>query len=1372
MRNRANKYFQVAFLLFLSLCLTTPGSALDTDVYQTNERPNVTVLIDNSSSMGFGLYEHAVNYGACYDYASDLGHYDYTRSATATENPYYGTENQFDRDSIYFLKGKIGVAVVDSKAYSGDAGNPDYIWYVYNVIHTHTVLQTEGTIVSIVDDDPEDEDSPLLTIGTGDDDAGYILFQETQLPLNRTILLQEKKTYPDGTPVEVGFAGQLKAPGWYFSGYTATTADSDFSAIKIAENGDEYVYFFVTGNWLNMQAVYNLYETDACNESDRTWQNLTFVLPTGELPWYSKETNIYSTNYPDNYPVNWTTLEHDGAIEGHEGEITLDNEAAKVRFYFEKIDIQGNKDYLKIYKNNAVAPGNLLVDLESINQTGYWTPTYDLSDITDPNILLVFNSDKASDTAEGFKLTKVEYQLADDLAGGYKIKTRYEVVKRAILFALDTFRGMINWAVVHFEDLTNKDGVMVPLNPDVALDDAARANLEIAINSSDPETDPATPIGQSLQNVFNHYELKKDLISQCGKNFCITITDGFPSSDNVWNRPTAFGKVFTDEDGDGWKSDPYQAILDGTTTDPNYTDDVTRYMYNYSFRDGSKLVNPETAYDNIISHMLCFMQGQAMLEDAADEGGGVYIDAYNEEQLLSALYSLGLMIIKSTSYVAPVISVDTSNKTQSGNQLFMAFFKPGMERWSGNLKKYELELRVKSSCPNRLQKEWVTVDKNDLDAVDCAGTFIDSSVSFWSGESDGGEVEKGGVGSIIKATLANASLTNPYASSGRYIYLLRNSGTGAIATSANNFIPTTFSNTDFGFDATDDAGRHKLINHLYGYTWDEDGTSDHYPVALRNWPLGSFIHSTPVILNYEAAGKTLIAIGGNDGMLHIFDNADGSEIIAFVPEDLLTNLKELDPDTATTYPSPRFFIDGPCSQYYAFNTTTGAIEPQQLVISLRRGGRSYYSLDVSNPDPTKWEKKWHINSSTTGFSELGQSWSKMEFVKMKTSTTAKIIGIFCAGYDEEEDEDSPGADTMGRGIFAIDVSLDENDTNFIVKSMTYSSTATDDSQYMTHAMPCDPMVITDSRGYLSDIYFTDLGGQIWHAGYGYDESSSSYVWDTNTPRRVFTSNPGSDAVNATTGGNLDNSDIGRKMFYSPTVTLLGNCDYEYNDGISQQTRDYMTYMLMVGTGDREKPMDDDIHDRLYMIVDDSTSCLDETDLFNVTMDEMDVDSTLTETERQALRDTLDDTYGWYLKLDEIADSYPHAGEKVLSRPLIFYGISYTTTFTPISADPCHPYGDAKVYALNYCDGTAALNYYQGNDTGSGDDLVKKFDYRDRYRIIGEAIPSSPEILIREGVVAVLSSVGGGLPGLGEGGSPNVPQPEFALEFINWRHLRK
>ena len=122
-------------------------------------------------------------------------------------------------------------------------------------------------------------------------------------------------------------------------------------------------------------------------------------------------------------------------------------------------------------------------------------------------------------------------------------------------------------------------------------------------------------------------------------------------------------------------------------------------------------------------------------------------------------------------------------------------------------------------------------------------------------------------------------------------------------------------------------------------------------------------------------------------------------------------------------------------------------------------------------------------------------------------------------------------------------------------------------------------------------------------------------------------------------------------------------------------------------------------------------------------------------------------------------------EKILAHPVIFGGVAYIPSFTPISEDLCHPKGEAKVYALHYCDGTAGVNFWKGNDGTSGDDPVAKFDYRDRYMTIGESLPSNPKVIIRDGKAAIFISVGGGLPTI-EATTGLKP-----IEVINWREMR-
>lgn len=1310
----------IFFIFFVGLGQVIAG---DTDIYMTNLRPNVAIMFDSSGSMDFGIYDYTVDYGGFYNYASEQGDYDLIAGGGGgTNNRFYaaggpGTPPQYPRTEILLLKGNIGVTIRNGRSYTGDPGDPDYIWYVSNVVHTYTYIDANGNFSG------DGNHTQRLTTAAD----GTILLDGVPLPLDRSIKLHDWQPNPDGTLIDKGFGGQINAPGWYFSGMEGI--GSGAAGHNTAEDGDINVFFFITGNWINMQMVYNLYTDASGNESNRTWKVRTY----SNVQWHTVFTNISSPNYPANYPNNYDTT----------WEI-VQPDATQIRLHFTNLKMQSpNKDNLKIYVDDLTT-SNLQETLGGSMGSDFWTGPYTLG--ASRNLWLAFHTNRRH-TYKGFHIDKYQYLRADEITSGYKMQRRIDAVREAILYVIDATRGKINWALTSFETSPHTgDGAHIwqPFNPTLD-DDAVRQNIVTHIKALEPEG--GTPLGEAMEDVFNHFENKAGLLPECTRNYTIVISDGFPSDDDDWSRVS--GKTFTDADGDGWTEDPYQY----STPPDDYFDDVAHFMYTTSFRDRTTVADPSSSYDNITSHMLSFIQGIPLLENAADEAGGIYLAAYNKQQLINAFYSLGLLIIKSTSYVAPVISVDTSNKTQSGEYLYMAFFKPKDQQWSGNLKKYRLEKKIKSSCAARTEKEeWVPMDQNGIDAVNCDGTFIETSVSYWSTENDGGEVELGGVGEVLKTALDGSDLTNPYTY--RHIYVLKNSGTNTI------FDPDHISNADLG--AADDVERYKIINYIYGYTYDEDGSSHHYPTARRSWPLGSLVHSNPTVINYEADNKTFIVIGGNDGMLHVFDDSTGTEKAAFVLENQLKSLKLLDPGNLAA-PKPLYYVDGPITFYYTFDGD-GKITPQQLIVGERRGGRAYYSLDISSSDPTSWTKSWVINSGISGFGELGQSWSKIKLAKLKTSaSTEKMVGIFSAGYDPVEDSIPAGTDTMGRGLFVVDVNQPETSGTFLVHSVSYSANPAESSHRMTYAIAADPTVITDGHGYLSDIFFADLGGQIWKLSY----NNTSFSW--NDPQLIFTANPGSNAASGLSGGSLLTADKGRKMFYSPAVTLLGNCNYVDSSGT---THDYQTYMLFAGTGDREKPKSTNIHDRIYALVDAAPAgtTLNESDLTNVTDDELDIDSGETAATKTTIQTTLSKSYGWYIKLDEIPDLFEHEGEKILSQPVIFFGKTYFTSYTPLIDDPCRPHGEAKVYGLNYCDGTAGLNYNLNNDVISGADRNKKFDKTDRYQTIGEAIPSGVKIVIRKGKVAAFISVGGKLTGAGVANSPNIPQPSFAIDMINWQEM--
>ena len=1308
------KYIFLLFLLFITLFSINLYSD-DTDVYLQNVKPNAMILADTSGSMGWGVYEHTVDYGAYYDWASDQGDCDMIAGGCGTSNYFYN--DHYNKNEILLVKGNIGVTIQNGVSFTGDPGDPDYIWYISNVIETGSYIDDNGNITDSSGRGISDSGySGRITV----DSDGHVLLDGEKLPLDRDIKLHDYVTYPDGTMVDNGFAGMINAPGWYFSGYEAI--GSDASGHNVAEDGDTYIYFFIPGNWINMQEVYNLYTAYTTNEDYRTWKTRTYEESSGT---YTPVTiDIHSPNYPSYYPnysdQTWTITQID---------------ASKVKLHFEDFYTEYQNscyyDYVKIYKD-SVSSSNLL-DTFCGNKGSFTSSAYTLG--STKKLIIVFHSDY-SVTKKGFKIDRYEYLPEDVESSGYKMQTRLEVVRDAMIDVIDATKGKINWALASFSVSPTGDGAKIWQEFDSSLsDDTIRENIVNYLDSF--EAYGGTPLGEALQDVWNHFHSKSGSLSECAQNHVIVLSDGYPSADDDWSRIS--GVTFTDSDGDGWTEDPYQY----SNPPDDYFDDVGHWMYTHSIVDKSSVSDPANSYANVRSHMLSFTMSSPLMVDAAEESGGVFIAAFNKQQLISAFYSLGILIANSISYTAPVVSVDTTNKTQSGEYIYMTFFKPKSPNWLGNLKKYKVSYKTRSDC-NWSDSAWVVVDKNDIDATDCDGVFKDTSVSFWTDQEDGGEVEAGGVGKVLKDKLTDASLSDPYNTSYRKIYFIDSSN------NITRFIP---SNIPSGtLSESDTSEKYKIINYVYGYTYDEDNSSNHYPVAKRTWPLESMIHSEPVIINYESDNKTYIVAGGNDGQLHVFDDNSGNEVFSLIFDCFLTDLKKMNPNSADE--RPLYYVDGKITFYYEFDSD-GKIVPKTLIVGLRRGGKKYYAFDIEDSNPENWTLKWEISGGSGDFAELGYSWSEFQITKMRiksgSSTVEKTVGVFTGGYDPVEDDNSSPTTsvTMGRGIFIVDI-----DTGAKLYSYTYS-----DNSDMKYCIPASPMIITDLDGYMEKIYAIDIGGQLWR--FTYDSST-----DLFSGQIIFKSNPGSDSSSGDVGGTLTSSDSGRKFFYPPSVTILGKCSTNYAQG----SIGFMTPALYFGSGNREDPLNTSTNNRIYMVIDDITSTSEyytEQNLLNVTNDELDVDSGSTSSEKETILNKLHSAKGWFIKLGSITDSELHSGEKVLSSPILFNERAYFTTFVPISSDPCNPHGVSRVYSLKYCYGLAGLNYNTSNDDGD----TEKFDKTDRYRTIGTSLPSGVKIAIREGHAWALISTGGGIPGAGELGSPNIPQESLNINIQRWEHFQ-
>jgi len=319
----------------------------------------------------------------------------------------------------------------------------------------------------------------------------------------------------------------------------------------------------------------------------------------------------------------------------------------------------------------------------------------------------------------------------------------------------------------------------------------------------------------------------------------------------------------------------------------------------------------------------------------------------------------------------------------------------------------------------------------------------------------------------------------------------------------------------------------------------------------------------------------------------------------------------------------------------------GAGEQVILVCGERKGGTSYFALDVT--DPLSPSLLWTVNQGD--IPELGETWSEPRFGLVKTSaadTTGTAACFIGGGYSS--------ANSMGKAVIALNAL-----TGGVVRK--FSGITGMDYSFASAVLAID----TDSNGFVDKVYVGDLGGQMWRFGSFNDSYGSPLEF------------PESDEnINNWEGQILFLGDPAhtREFFYPPSLALEKGFD-----------------VLFMGTGDREDACSTSSANRIYCVKDTHASTtFGEADLVDVT------DPTATP---PYLDDEIGDVdengyvdEGWYIQLA--------AGEKALAEGSLFYKVFYITTFTP-NNDPCLPGGTSKLYALSYLTGEAVLDIDEDGD---------------------------------------------------------------------------
>jgi type IV pilus assembly protein PilY1 len=713
------------------------------------------------------------------------------------------------------------------------------------------------------------------------------------------------------------------------------------------------------------------------------------------------------------------------------------------------------------------------------------------------------------------------------------------------------------------------------------------------------------------------------------------------------------------------------------------------------------------------------------LQTAATNGGGVFFDTEDELALETALEASIRSIMAATfSFAAP--AVPTTDATGIA-RLYKASFEsnPSKPLWRGHIKAY-----------NRDANGLPLMDSNGKARED-ADCFIDPPTNskpcfVWDGGVNYNPSDPTSKGAMPNADATNAS---PPDGTKRTIYTATGLKTSPTGTDHLEDFTTANSNITYTRLGVASTARDGLINYIRGvdvYDENADGSTTDQRVSK----LGDIYHSFPVLVtppfmpgdsSYQAfreAQKNRMAIllaGANDGMLHAFRETDGKELWAFIPPDLLDNLKT----TAQTTGTHEFYVDSsPIAADVQVNIS-GVLTWKTIVIfGERRGGPYYHALDITTPTSPVY--LWSFTDS-----KIAETWSAPAIGKVKVGdgaggSTDRFVAFFGGGYD------TPSNNALGKAFFAVDAYTGAKLWEY------YKTGGAGDSQYMNFSIPGKPLALDlDGNGYIDRLYIGDVGGQVWK-------------FDLN-PNPTATD--GSAGVANLTAGMVNNW-TGRRFFrpvldtatadpnppaageYYPTQAI-----YAAPNAAKDTDGNLWIY---VGTGDRNHPLNSTTtNNRFYGIKDTGqTVTLRETDLISAT----------------TIIDTTVITNGWYFVLAST--------EKILDDANVFNSVVFVNSFTPTTSLACGSGGGAAtMYAFKLTNGYAAIDWGTSKPytVGNLSNATKT-----RSTSVGTGIPGKPIVIIAEtGASSVVTSVMS--PTTSEQMNTNpAPPPTSMRNILYWK----
>lgn len=519
--------------------------------------------------------------------------------------------------------------------------------------------------------------------------------------------------------------------------------------------------------------------------------------------------------------------------------------------------------------------------------------------------------------------------------------------------------------------------------------------------------DSSTPLGETLAEIWQYFKG-----GSSSYNIDVSYTSPITTSCQksfviiVTDGEPVYDHCYRDDFQQHGCTNTGESINDHSS----HLADVAEYMHDHP----AIAAFPEST---ITTYTVGFAVDTQLLLDTAENGGGQYFTAANETDLATALNTV-LTNIMGTTSSASAVTANSANLS-SDSTIYRATFNSA--DWSGSLEAFQLNP--------------ATGDVNGTPLWEAGAQLMSRTAS----------------------RMIYTAVSGPYR---RADFTISNQTLIASAGFPN------FSTAWIGYVRGDTS-----------------------PPAYRQRTkkLGDIIYSAPVLSgppdatyrdhNYSAfrqvnsVRQSIVLSGANDGMLHAFNAVTGDEQWAFIPKSLLGNLKLLRNKPYIH----RNYVDGSITvgdAYISSKTTSGATDSPAwhtiAVCGLREGGKSFFALDITNPDNPI--PLWELNAAASN--NLGYSFATPLILKLKDRDQPEgflWVAVLANGYE------GGGGDTAS--LLIVNLA-----TGAIVKEISKKGTA-------PNGLATPAAIDLDRDGYADYLYAGDLNGQLWKFDLSSDNTS-------------------------------------------------------------------------------------------------------------------------------------------------------------------------------------------------------------------------------------------------------------------------------------------